>query len=275
MGMFFDSKQEKLDKKLYKAIHAEDLGRVHAALEAGAAREPDGHWGWVYHAVNVRFPEAIKLLVENGCPVDANGPFGYTPLMKAASSGTTAMAELLLEHGANINGADDADSTPLHAAAHAGKMDMISLLIEHGANVHARDKHMNTPADMAAKNFPGIAKYLWQKMGIDTDDADHKKSVHAAGWHLTGADEIAHVSDKPAIGYRMTELFNFHAQIYTQISQNTLTKAESSTVRTFDELDGSPLLTEAYDAFREKGGQADGYALPKPKPPGLSRNNRS
>ncbi len=274
MGMFFDSKQEKLDKKLYKALGSRDLGRVHAALEEGAAREPGGYWGWMYHAALNRFPEAFALLAEKGCPVDAAGPYGYSALRYAISNGRSDMATLLLQHGADINHTDESGSTPLHVAASHGKMDMISFLLERGADVHARDNHMNTPADVASKDFPRIAEFLWQKMGIPVEDAHEKKPAPAAGWHLTADDEIAHVSDKPAIGYRITDMFNFHAQIYTRVTQNTLTKAESSTVKTFDELEGSPLLAEAFDIFREKGGRADAYTLDKPKPPGLGRHNR-
>lgn len=274
MGMFFDSKQEKLDKKLYKAISARDLGRVHAALEEGAAREPNGYWGWMYHAANNRFPEAIALLAEKGCPVDAAGPYGYTALRYAISIGRSDMAALLLEHGADINGKDNNGSTPLHVAADSGKMDMIAFLLERGADMQARDNHMNTPADVASKDYPRIAEFLWQKMGIPVDGAEKKKHDVKAGWHLTADDEIAHVSDKPAIGYRITEMFNFHAQMYTCVTQNTLTQAESSTVKTFDEMDGSPLLDEAFDLFREKGGRAEVYTRAKAKPSGLSRNNR-
>lgn len=274
MGMFFDSKQEKLDKKLYKAISARDLGRVHAALEEGAAREPAGYWGWMYHAANNRFAEAITLLAEKGCPVDAPGPYGYTALRYSISIGRSDMAALLLDRGADINAKDNEGSTPLHVAASHGKMDMISFLLERGADVHMRDGHMNTPADVASKDYPRIAEFLWQKMGITVETGKQKQPPVAAGWHLTADDEIAHVSDKPAIGYRITDMFNFHAQLHTRVTQNTLTNAESSTIKTFDELDGSPLLAEAFEVFREKGGRADAYTLDKPKPPGLSRHNR-
>lgn len=270
MGIFFDSKQEKLDRRIYKAIEDGNLQKLREAFDAGGSAEGKGYWGWIYHAVNANFTEAIPLLLEKGCPVDARGPYGYSPLRIAATSGRTETAELLIKHGADIQAKDETGWSPLHGAAYAGKMDMIAFLLERGADIGARDNHMNTAADIASKQYPRIAEFLWEKMGINAPAA---APLPDDGWHLTGEDEIAHVSSKLAIGYRITDMFNFNAEVYTRITENTRTQAESSSVRTFDDLQGSPLLAQAYEAFRAKGGRADLYTLDKPKPPhpGLQR----
>lgn len=271
MGLFINSKQERLDNRLYKAIYARDLGRVQKALDEGASCEPKGHWGWVFHAANKNFPEAIPLLIEKGCSVDAKGAYGRTGLGYAAAYGHIDVVRLLLENGADVNSKDENSQTALHAAAQAGRMDIISILLDHGADVFARDRHMNTPADKAGDNYPRVAEFLWQKMGISPDGAAEKAAI-AQGWHLTADDEIAHVSEKPAIGYRITDMFNFKAQIYTRIMQNTQTQSESAAVKTFDELSGSPLLREAMEVYEEKTGRtAEAYAQLKPKLPGLGR----
>lgn len=274
MGIFIDSKQQRIDKRLYKALAARDLGRVNAALEEGASLQPAEFWGWVFHASNNNFPEAIPLLVEKGCSVDATGAYGRTGLGYAAAYGHIDVVRLLLENGADVNFKDENSQTALHLAAQSGRMDIISILLDHGADVFARDKHMNTPADKAGDSYPRVAEFLWQKMGISPDGAAEKSAI-AQGWHLTADDEIAHVSEKPAIGYRVTDMFNFKAQIYTRIMQNTQTKSESATMKTFDEMSGSPLLQEAQDVYQEKTGRAaDSHALPKPRVQGLGRHNR-
>lgn len=269
MGMFFDSKQEKLDRRVYKAIDAKSVAKLHEALDAGGALEANGYWGWVYHAANARFADGVSVLLERGAPVDARGPYDRTPLRAAAENGNRDMVNLLLAAGADIHAVDEMGWTPLHAAAHAGKMDMIVFLLEHGADIQARDKHMNTPADIAAKQYPRIAEYLWEKMGVGQEKP---QAAVENGWNLTGEDEIAHVSDKPAIGYRFTDVFNFSAKIHTRIAENTRTHAESSSVKTFADLEGSALLEQAFEAFRARGGKADDYTLDKPKvQPGLHR----
>lgn len=270
MGMFFDSKQEKLDRRVYKAIDAKSVAKLQEALDAGGALEANGYWGWVYHAVNARFDDGVSVLLERGAPVDARGPYGYTPLRIAATSGHRDIANVLLAAGADIHAVDETGWTPLHGAAHAGKMDMIVFLLEHGADMQARDKHMNTPADIAAKQYPRIAEYLWEKMGVGQEKQE--TAPLEPGWHLTGDDEIAHVSDKPAIGYRFTDVFNFSAKIHTRIAENTRTHAESSSVKTFADLEDSALLEQAFEVFRARGGKADDYTLDKPKAqPGLHR----
>jgi len=269
MGMFFDSKQEKLDRRIHKAIEDGNLDKLRDAFDAGGAPEAKGYWGWIYHAVNRNFTEAIPVLLERGCPVDACGPYGYTPLRIAATGGHNETAEMLLKHGADIHAKDESGWTPLHGAAYVGKMDMIAFLLERGADISARDNQMNTAADIAAKQYPRIAEYLWEKMGVNTPAA---APLPEDGWHMTGDDEIAHVSSKPAIGYRITETFNFNARIYTRIAENTRTHAESSSVKTFDEMQGSPLVEQAYEVFRARDGRVDLYTLDKPKPlPALHR----
>lgn len=49
----------------------------------------------------------VKLILENNSNVDVNNttedPFGYTPLIKAASLGRYKICKLLIVHGAKIN----------------------------------------------------------------------------------------------------------------------------------------------------------------------------
>jgi hypothetical protein len=77
------------------------------------------------------------------------------------------------------------------------------------------------------------------------------------GWTLTGPEEVAHVSEKPAIGYTITEIFNFRAQLHTQIAEKMNTGIHSQAISTFAQLGGDGkggLIAEAAAALAALGG---------------------
>jgi hypothetical protein len=55
-------------------------------------------------------------------------------------------------------------------------------------------------------------------------------------WCISMPGEVAHVIEKNALGYRITETFNFQTRVYTQIARNIETNAESQVMRMFDEF---------------------------------------
>ena len=72
-------------------------------------------------------PEKVKLLLENGAPVNARGPSGKTALHYAAG-GFSLSVELLLKHGATVELQDDRNATPLDLAIKAKIRDVIHLI---------------------------------------------------------------------------------------------------------------------------------------------------
>jgi len=259
MGLFFSTKEEKLLRRVYDAIDAHNLEKLKAALDDGAALEPKGYWSWLYHAANRRFADGVTLLLEKGCPVDGLGPYGSTPLMASVANNHRDVAAQLLDKGARIDATDEKGATALHLAARLGKMEMIQFLLDRGADAEARDGHMNTPADTAQKDYPRVADYLRERM-TPTSAPD----VPDEGWHVTDDDEVSRVSVKKMIGYRITETFNFTANLYVRIAQNMQTNAESQSSKTFNEMRGSPLLDMAHDEMILAGKQV-------PHPSGLDK----
>lgn len=253
MGVF-PTKQERIDKRAWKALNSRNLDKLRAAFDEGASMNPTGYHPWTYNAANGGFYEGLLFLKERGCDVSAAGPYGRTPLHIAITYGYMKIAAWLVENGADINAADRDGRSPLHMAAKNGKMDRINLLIAAGADLSLRDGEMNTAADLAREKYPRIAEYLLQKMSPEA--APVPEDAAGEGWHRTGEDEIAHIAKKPEIGYCITDIFNFRARLHTRINRNLETGAESCAIKTFDELSGSPMIEDAADALRSRGGQA-------------------
>jgi ankyrin repeat protein len=99
-----------------------------------------------------RRPDAARLLVERGAPVDVvarNPDIAVTPLQSAVTAGEEETAALLLARGADPNFKHGGGFTPLHAAAHHGSERLVELLLAHGADRELADDEGRTPAAYA------------------------------------------------------------------------------------------------------------------------------
>ncbi len=133
---------------------------VAGCLEAGADPRPapgseDGNWSRVLHLalVHARDPAVVTTLVQAGADVYARDGFRYTPLHKAAESGTSAVVRALLQAGADPHARprrfdegigvvlqSRGGRTPLHSAASNPNPDVAAVLLETGADVGARGR---------------------------------------------------------------------------------------------------------------------------------------
>lgn len=256
MGWFKtpEEKQAAEARRLAKGLFKDNIDKVRAAIEAGAdvnACGEHGHSALAYHASSRRI-HILKLLLEKGADPNGKTNNNYTPLMAAASDNDVDTITLLLEKGAYINARSSDGRCALHHAAYWGRGNAIACLIAQGADNTLRDSRMNSAADIAIKeNYPGIAALL--RGDLDDKPADPVPDL-PGGWQKTAEDEIARVSNKPQIGYRMTEIFNFRALHYTQISANMQSGAESQSLRGFDDFSDPSLLREAMGELLSRGG---------------------
>lgn len=81
----------------------------------------------------------VKAFVQAGRPVDREGEFGTTALMRAALKGDEAVVAVLLAAGANPAIKDIGGETPLHLAARKGYAGVARQLLRAGAPVDAKD----------------------------------------------------------------------------------------------------------------------------------------
>ncbi|MFM7347577.1 MAG: ankyrin repeat domain-containing protein [Tagaea sp.] len=132
---------------LFLAAEADDPAAVAAALDAAArdaaALDAAGLGGGLA-------PGAA----------DARGPYGLTPLMRAAQKGSARALDALLARGASADATDDAGNTALMYAAARGRRACAEKLLAAGASVSHRNKFGLGPADWA----------LWPADGDDVRD---------------------------------------------------------------------------------------------------------
>jgi len=96
-------KQEKLNRKLVKAVVDGRIRKTREIIDAGAkldAVDGDG-WTALHFVARDGHLGIAKLLLSRGANVDARNVQGWTPLDLAAWNGQETVAKLLLEHGAD------------------------------------------------------------------------------------------------------------------------------------------------------------------------------
>ena len=140
--------------ELQDAVKAGDVGRVQAALSAGAdINETDIYQGTPLHmAARINGTAVATLLIERGMKVDVRDSKGRTPLMIAAISGKTEVAELLLRTGADPLAEEPTFyDTPLYVAAMNGHLDFVKMMLSRGVSVNFQNTHTGeTPLWVAA-----------------------------------------------------------------------------------------------------------------------------
>ena len=96
--------------------------------------------------------EMVKYLISKGEDVNQEDGNGLTPLLYAAVSGNTRVAELLLCAGADIDHLNDkVNVTALNAAAYKNNSETAQFLIKKGANVNLLTSISEGPAFLAAE----------------------------------------------------------------------------------------------------------------------------
>lgn len=128
--------QEELDKYLKAKASQNDVAAVEKLLHLGAnpnSKDKIFSEPVLMTAIENNGIEATKLLLQAGA--DANiGWASWSPLMKAAINGYTAIAKILLDHGADVHYLDSEENSILDAANRSGNPDTIALLKSHMDN---------------------------------------------------------------------------------------------------------------------------------------------
>jgi hypothetical protein len=105
----------------------------------GLNKEPEGSVrdDPIYNAVDLNYPTAVQLLLDNGSQVEGDW-FRKKPLYNAAGLGHLEVVKILVKNGADIEARDGyRRHTPLMIAVRYGHIDVVTYLIAHGADVNA------------------------------------------------------------------------------------------------------------------------------------------
>ncbi len=217
----------------------------------------------------------INDLLNFGANIEARDREGQTPLHHAARMGKKADAvKLLLEAGADVNARDESGATPLHMAAARGEEEVIKILLNAGADVNAETRTGLHVWDFGVENGRDYqaqclkAEAAKQLRAARKQQEETRRRLEAERprdpWKLLAPDKVAISTVEKQIGYQVTEVFNFAARTYTQISQNLSTKSEAVAVKTFDEFDDKTSLERAFGELQRLGGQAERDSIKGP-----------
>ncbi len=132
---------------------------VRACLEAGA--DPNvrkGKWPPLHRAaVNTKYPDVIKALVDAGADLEARGNGSLsgdnlTPLHRAAEWGYPGAVKGLVDAGADLEARNGLGYTPLHMAANTTyTTKKLEILLAAGANPNAQSRKGHRPMDFAKR----------------------------------------------------------------------------------------------------------------------------
>jgi hypothetical protein len=273
MGWFSTEaeKRAKRQTQLNRMLFKDNIDKVRAALDAGADPNAIHHKenkSALYFHANEGNADIMRLLLERKADVNL-GKDSWTPLIIAARQSNPDCALMLIDAGADLNRQVKNNGwTAMHWAAYWGRGNVISALMEKGADLTLTDHQMNTAADIADREkYPRLGDMI-----RGTPRAEEiSQQVAGNGWQLTASHEIALVTEKKQIGYKLTEIFNFKTAMYTQIAANMASGAESQSMRSFDEFSDTQILREALTELTRKGGLVSEDIMSKFSPkPGLA-----
>lgn len=168
---------EDSEKSFFAAIVKGDKPAVRLFLEAGMS--PNARLGGITALVEASrrgktHHEIAAALIEAGADMDASDPYGVTPLLFAAISGSPETIRLLLKSGANVK-ARDADGRTALIEALTTENDLppstIEELIRAGSDVNLRVYGGLTPLMIAAAGNSQILQAIIQA-GADLNARD-------------------------------------------------------------------------------------------------------
>lgn len=218
--------------------------------------------------------DRVSDLIYFGADITARDKDGRTPLHYAAQTGHNDTCEMLLSRGADATVVDEKGVTPLHLAARSGEMTKVRFLIKAGADLQAVTKEGKTVWDFAVDGGHDFNAQILKADALKQKVVQQKQAEAIASppdpWKLLAPDRVAQAVTEKALGYKLTEIFNFGARTYTQITQNISTQAESVAVKTFDEFTDKTVIEKAFQNLERLGGTAEerqisGPIVEKPK----------
>ena len=126
--------------------------------------------------------EVVKILLDKGATVDAQGADGRTALHIAAYEGHVEVVKMLLDEGAAIDAKNTDDGTALYIAALHEHVEVVKILLDKGADIAIDD--WTALHSAAAHGHVEVVKILLHKGAtIDAKNIDDWTALHSAAAH--------------------------------------------------------------------------------------------
>jgi len=246
------------------AIEHNEVEDVKKLLARGVKADLEDDFGrsFLWHAVNNSNPDIAALLLEKGAGLKvAEG--SDTLLHLAARRGSRELVEMIFDRDpAQLNAKGRYGDTPLHYAALNGYDDVVTFLLEKGSQPQVKNFDNRTPLFLAQQNkHEDVATILKAAMGLPDNKAAPLEASADDEWRKLSDDKIARVTVEAAIGYKITEIFNFASRERATIYHNLDTKAETMETRTFDELGDKSPVEAALHELQNRGGNAAAHSV--------------
>ncbi len=228
---------------------------------------------FLWYAINHGNRDAVELLIGKGATVDAEIRYDGTLLHMAARKGSVEIATMLLEKTpALLQLKDKTGNTALHEAAAYGYPEFVDFMIRKGLDPNQKNFENRTALSLAQKASQTevaelLKPYAPVRTPVETALADTEQTPPPAAlppapaqedpWKKLPGERIARIAVEEAIGYRITEIFNFSAREKTTLYHNLDTKSETVETRGFSDLGDRSTLETALAELQKRGGRSD------------------
>ncbi|MBI3440744.1 MAG: ankyrin repeat domain-containing protein [Proteobacteria bacterium] len=174
-------------------------------------------------------------------------------LIDAVKEGDVETVRALLQQGANVDERDREGHTSLQFAAMKNRVEIARMLLDHGADLHAESIYGYDALHYAVQDKHSFIEQMLR-------EALRQESIRmqfSEAWVAMDSHQIAHVGTYPALGQKLTTVFNFESRESLIIVDDLKTNAKAITpVMSFDEMPKA-MLEKALQEFTQRGGAAD------------------
>jgi ankyrin repeat protein len=183
---------KKVASPLYYASLAGLIKSVRLLLEKGAdINAQGGYYGNALQAASWKgHDQIVQRLLEQGADVNAQGGFYGNALQAASMRGYDQIIQRLLEQGANVNAQGGDYGNALQAALAGGHDQIVQRLLEQGADVNAQGGFYGNALQVASMRGYDqiIQRLLEQGANVNAQGGDYGNALQAASWE--GHDQI-------------------------------------------------------------------------------------
>ncbi|KAJ6607607.1 ankyrin repeat-containing domain protein [Mycena sp. CBHHK59/15] len=138
----------------------------------------------IYMCSNIGYIEGVRLLLEKGADVNAQGGAYGSALQATSYRGTIEIVGLLLEKGADVNAQGGVFGSALQAASYGGNTEIMDLLLTKGADINAQGGAYGSAFQAASyRGNTEIMDLLLEKgADINAQGGEYGSALQTASW---------------------------------------------------------------------------------------------